>query len=408
MKFAIVLASCLACAQGQVARPVDRARDFLQLLAKGDVGKAEELFDSQMHTLMPPEKLESLWASLEMQSGGFQREIGVRTALAHGHLVYVTCEFEHTNVDVKLSFDRENNIDGMYFLPYEKPPAGITESEVSVNTLDGTLTLPSGSGPFAAVVLVHGSGINDRDETIGLVAPFRDIAWGLAKRGIAVLRYDKRNDFSRADTIKQEVIDDAVAGVEMLRKMPGIDSQSVFVLGHSLGGMMLPQIAKTDYNVRGLISLAGATRPMEETIIEQARTMGGNIEEAREIAAQMKAVKPGGPPVYGGYPEYWMDLRAYDPLGSAKQVKRPMLFLQGENDRNVTMTDFENWKRALATAKDATFKSYPGLTHAFVPGEGLPSKDYALPSHVSDGVMDDIAKWIRANIAPPPRSSTAP
>ncbi len=296
----------------------------------------------------------------------------------------------------------------MYFLPYDRPPAGITESEVSVNYLDGTLTRPTGSGPFPAVVLVHGSGINDRDETIGLVAPFRDIAWGLAKRGIAVLRYDKRNDFSRGDTIKQEVIDDAVAAVEMLRRMDGIDPQNVFVLGHSLGGMMLPQIAKTDINVRGLISLAGATRPVEETIIEQARTMGGNIEEAKEIAAQMKVVKPGGPPVYGGYPEYWIDLRAYDPLGSAKQVKRPMLFLQGENDRNVTMTDFENWKRALATSKDAAFKSYPGLTHAFVPGEGLPSKDYSQPSHVLESVIDDIAKWIRANTAaPPPRQIAA-
>ena len=129
-----------------------------------------------------------------------------------------------------------------------------------------------------AVILVHGSGPNDRDETIGANKPFKDLATGLASRGIAVLRYDKRTRVHGAKvaaltdfTVNQEVIEDVIEAVKALRAQPRIDPARVFVLGHSLGGMLVPRIATADPTIAGLIVLAGAARPLEEAIVAQSR-----------------------------------------------------------------------------------------------------------------------------------------
>jgi dienelactone hydrolase len=111
-------------------------------------------------------------------------------------------------------------------------------------------------------VLVHGSGPQDRDETIGPNKPFRDLAWGLASQGIAVLRYEKRTKkhamklvlIKNTITVKQETIDDALAAVALLRKTERIDPNRIFVLGHSLGGMLIPRIGARDPDVAHWIS----------------------------------------------------------------------------------------------------------------------------------------------------------
>src|SRR5712692_10414563 len=114
------------------------------------------------------------------------------------------------------------------------------------------LSLPVGAVPFPAVVLVHGSGPNDRDETVGQLKPFRDLAWGLASRNVAVLRYEKRTKAHAGQmaaqrerlTVKEEVVDDALAAVARLCQVTTIDLQRIFVLGHSLVGTLIPRIGK--------------------------------------------------------------------------------------------------------------------------------------------------------------------
>ena len=122
--------------------------------------------------------------------------------------------------------------------------------------------MPSGAGPFPAVILVHGSGPNDRDETIGPNKPFKDLAWAVASRGVAVLRYEKRTKQHsaklasvRAFTVKEEVLDDAMAAFVLLRTTEGIVPNASFVLGHSLGGMLVPHIGRLDPNLRRHIQL---------------------------------------------------------------------------------------------------------------------------------------------------------
>ena len=299
-------------------------------------------------------------------------------------------------------------------------PASIVERDVTVGTgewaLPGTLTLPKGEGKFVAVVLVHGSGPNDRDETIIENKPFRDLAWGLAEGGIAVLRYDKRTKVHGKEvvalkdhfTVNEETVDDALFAVALLRKEPQINAKKIFVLGHSLGGMMATRIGKRDAEIAGLIIMAGLTRPLEDTIVEQITyisSVDGSISEEeqkridslKQQAAKVKELKPGSTDFLIGAPAaYWLDLRDYYPPEVAKTLKQPMLILQGEKDYQVTMKDFENWKAVLASRKDVVFKSYPKLFHLFIETEDKPApSNYEKAGHVANYVIDDIANWIK-------------
>ena len=309
----------------------------------------------------------------------------------------------------------------VYQPPAYAAPAAFREQELIVGQgggwpLPATLTMPAaGKGPFPAVVLVHGSGPNDRDETLGPNKPFRDLAWGLATQGIAVLRYEKRTREHTAKfvalpgfTVKEETIDDALAAVRLLRQTAGIDAKKIFVLGHSLGGMLVPRIGAADAGVSGFIVMAGATRPLEDELVRQYEylfALDGNLneaeraqlDEAKRHAAQIKELKANDASVKsiaGVPPGYWLDLRGYDPPRAARSLKRPLLVIQGERDFNVTMSDFRHWQ-TLAGQKQVEFKSYPKLDHLFLEGEGPASgADYEKPRNIPKYVIDDVAAWI--------------
>jgi hypothetical protein len=182
---------------------IAQAKEFVDLMVQGEFSKAVENFDSVMSKAMPEEKLKEVWQTVIKQAGPFKKQTGTRTeTLPKFDIIYVTCQFEKGNLDIKVVFNREKQITGLWFAPAQKeytPPdyvklKGFKEKEIVVGSgewaLPGTLSLPAGQGPFPAVVLVHGSGPNDRDESIGPNKPFRDLAWGLASQNIAVLRYE--------------------------------------------------------------------------------------------------------------------------------------------------------------------------------------------------------------------------
>ncbi|NLM46836.1 MAG: alpha/beta hydrolase, partial [Firmicutes bacterium] len=270
-----------------------------------------------------------------------------------------------------------------------------------------------------AVILVHGSGPQDRDETIGPNKPFKDLALGLAGQGIAVLRYDKRTYVHGAKiaslpafTVREESIDDALAAFSLLQAESKVRSDRIFLLGHSLGGTLAPRIGAENQNLAGLIILAGAVRPLEELILEQSRYLAeadGKVTEAEatwlELLAQsierirdLKLTADAPAADLLNIPaSYWLDLRGYNPASLAKDLQLPMLILQGERDYQVTMADFALWQEYLAGRDNVTFKSYPGPNHLFMAGEGasLPA-EYEEPKNVAAEVVNDIARWIKA------------
>jgi dienelactone hydrolase len=412
-----------------------KAQVFVDLLGKGDYAKATKDFDAVMQKVMPADKLGETWKGLLAKVGAFKKREGIR--MVHKgkfEIALVTCVFEKVSLDARVVFNSYKQITGLFFAPVQKAVdyhapdyvnrAAFHESTVTVGSgewaLPGTLARPVGTGPFPAVVLVHGSGPHDRDETIGPNLPFRDLAWGLASQGVAVLRYEKRTkehagQFAAAIktmTIKEEVIDDTLAAVALLRKTEGIDPKRIFVLGHSLGGMCAPDIGARDPGIAGLICLAGSARPFEDVLLDQLdyilslskdspESEKKEIEKLRQQALAVKGKKvaddtPAGELPLGVQPVYWRSLQACHPAEVAAALAMPMLILQGERDYQVTMDDFRLWKKTLASRKNVTFTSYPRLNHLFMDGEGKARPaEYEKTGHVAREVIDDIAQWVK-------------
>ena len=450
----LVLALGMVCAELSWAEGdrVADAKAFVQAVQGGRYAEAVSQFDATMTAVMPASKLEETWQLVTKQFGSFAGISTTRTSKKGDYdVVQFPTSFGSTALDIWIVYDQSGRISGLWILnptqgglpanieqalspksaepQYKVPeyvhPERFDEYPVFVNEagdweLPGTLTMPKGEGPFPIVILVHGSGPNDRDETLGPNKPFKDIAWGLATRGIAVVRYDKRTKvhglkIAKLDNLtpKEEVVDDAVAAVALARGLQRIDPKRVYVLGHSLGGLLAPRIGKADPEIAGLIVLAGPTRPMEDIVLEQLTYIASlrktltdddkkEIEKARQQVAAVKALKSStkssaaslllGVPV-----SYWLDLRASSPTETAKSLKQPMLILQGGRDYQVTEVDLGNWKAALSSRANVTFKLYPDLNHLFITGTGKATpSEYEQPGTVEQSVVRDISDWINA------------
>ena len=414
---------------------VIQAREFVSLLDKSEFAKAVKDFDRAMSEAMQPEQLQEVWESITAHVGALKKQIDAQIQSSpEFNFVFITCQFEKASLDIKIAFNNEGKISGLWFIPAHsaapyKPPAYVNpssfkEKEVKVGRgdyiLPGTLTMPKEGFPSPAVVLVHGSGPQDRDESIGPNKPFRDLAWGLASKNIAVLRYEKRTYIyakkislrKEMVTVKEETIDDALSAAKMLQETDGVDASKIFVLGHSLGGMLIPRLADLDQKIAGFIILAGTSRPLEDIILEQMHyiySVDGKIsederkklDEVKEAVYKIKNLKPSdiettSENILGAPAAYWLDLRGYNPAHEARKIKRPMLILQGGRDYQVTKEDFQNWKEALASREEVKFKFYPQLNHLFIPGKGkIMPTEYNKAGHVAEEVIEDIASWIK-------------
>ncbi len=422
----------------------DAGREFVALLADGEFADAVARFDETMKAALSEKKLKAAWEDVVAQAGAFLAQAGVRIEKVQVYdIVVVTCRFENAPFDVRVVLDASRRVAGLFFAPAAAPlpsavpkepayadPNAFTESEVVVGdgewALPGTLTLPKGEVPVPAVVLVHGSGPLDRDETVGPNKPFRDIAWGLASKGIAVLRYDKRTlahaskmmSVIQELTVQEETVEDALAAVRLLRAREDIHSDAVFVLGHSQGGMLVPRISEQDDTIRGFVVMAGPARPLHTLLPEQVEYLAGvdgtiSDAEKKGIAEMRKrveeidalegdAVSSDSELILGAAPAFWLDLRDYHPHEAAKEMNRPLLILHGGRDYQVTRKDFSLWKSSLGSREDVQLELYPRLNHLFIEGDGVSSPaEYQVPGNVSGQVIGDVAEWILKNTEAP-------
>lgn len=430
-RIAVVLFTALAAAQ--TAGPEARARQYVETLARRDFTGAQGMFDSGLGAKLSAAALEQAWTQVEKSAGPFRRASSARIeSSAATDVVYLTCEFEKNTLDLRIGVDKAGRISGMniavhvdYTPPDYVSQSAFRETDVTVGTgawmLHGSLTMPIGDGPFPGVVLVHGSGPVDRDSTLGPNKPFRDLAWGLASRGVAVLRYNKRtNEYPREMsefpnlTVKEETVDDALAAVALLRGTRGIDSKRVFVLGHSLGATLAPRIGAANQDIAGLVVLGGTTHAFIDVLVPQVvynftlhgPMTPGQQNQVDQLRAQVArandpALTPDTPASslpLGTPASYWLDLRGYHPEQVAHDLKQPLLILQGERDYQVTMEDFATWKKGLAGKTNVEFKSYPKLNHMFLAGEGASSdEEYTRPGHVERAVIEDISVWVKGH-----------
>jgi alpha-beta hydrolase superfamily lysophospholipase len=358
----------------------------------------------------------------EVQSWGAVEKIGDPSTRKIGtaSVVTIPVKFASREINFQFGVSEAGQITALFRAPaapqwqhpaYSKPEA-FHEREVTVGEgefkLPGTLTVPAGGTRVPGVVLVPTAGPQDRDETIGGVKDFKDLAEGLASRGIAVLRYEKRTrqytGVSRSPnyTVEKDTIEDAVLAAALLRSQPEVNPQKVFVLGHGMGGYLAPRIAAADGKLAGLILVAANARPLEDVLLEQAIYLGATgkrLDDIKEGVAKVKALDPAdtdAPPMLGMPATYIISLKDYDPVGDLRKLAVPILILQGDRDFETTAkSDLSLWKTGLASRKDAAFREYPTLNHLMVAGEGKSTgEEYRNAGHIAPEVIDDIAKWL--------------
>lgn len=421
---ALMLSLALLTGPALAAEPQQVANQLLDHLQAGQIADAEAMLTAQMAQAVPADRLGVLWKSL----GTLQQRGAAEVSTQQGmHLVVVPLQFASGRVVAQVAVDAQDKVAGLMLRPAPAtkaapPPADANydESDFSVpqarGALPGTLALPNGKGPFPAVVLVHGSGPQDRDETIGGNRPFLDIARGLASQGIAVLRFDKRTfarpqDFQGGTfTVDDETTDDAVAALTALAADPRIDGRRVFVLGHSQGGMLAPRIARHWPQARGAILWAAPARTLLDLLPEQNRYLlglDGDITASEQafldaLDKQIAAARGNAPVAASELPlgvpqSFWKSIEAVDARADAQALRTPLLMLHGGRDFQVPDTDWVLWQKALATRSDVQWRAYPALNHIGIAGTGRSSlQEYTQPGHVDATLIDDVATWIKA------------
>ena len=380
-----------------------------------------------MQEALSQDRILTVVKQLEFQFGAYRSVENItvsKTANAGIDTLKALCQFSDKSGDLTATIDNEGKIIGFFIKPhtsFTEPSYArhdrFTEQEIEIPSahlrLKGTLSLPQSDAPVPCVVLVHGSGPCDRDETVGSIKVFRDLAWGLASNGIAVLRYEKRSrQFPNEpiNTVNDETVDDAIAAVEFLKTQSAVDQTKLIVLGHSLGALMIPRIAQREKKLAGLIICAGPTRKLEDIVVYQiayidsVNGVASGSENLQRAKAQAQIIRTLGEKdnaaesklLLGIKPSWWLDIKDYDPIKTANATDQPLLIIQGERDYQVTLEDFKGWQKGMKDRQHVSLKCYPGLAHTFTsafdkPGPG----DYDKPQNVSSEVIEDLSAWIK-------------
>ncbi|WP_436931728.1 DUF3887 domain-containing protein [Halosimplex halobium] len=410
------------------------AREFVAHLRAGEFDAAHAMSTDELAENLPRSALERLWLGLQAQHGAVESTGSVETATREGSTTFVVpVDCAEGSARVEVAVAGEGRVGGLWFpAEYRSPeyvdPATFSERTLTLEpegcSLPATLAVPAGangggSGTATAtgstsvpgVVLVHGSGPHDRDETIGPNKPFRDLAQGLATRGVAVLRYAKRTyacDVPRAEwAIDDIVVDDAVHALGVLRDQPEVDPERTVVAGHSVGAACAPRIAERDGRVAGAAVLAGNARPFTEVYPPQVKhifeVQGGlSAREEQQLAAVrrlMDAVENGsvadGRPI-GPLPGiWWKTFYRYDQVATANTVDADLFFGHGGRDFQIPADPaLAGWREGLDDPDAARFERYPELSHIFQPGaEPSLTREYVFADSVAEEPVADLADW---------------
>ncbi len=416
-----------------------KAIQVVEFLVKHRFDSVHTMFSDEVKESFSLNNLSLTWTEFERQGGGLIKHGYPRMDYLMGNEVWLTeINFAKVTYDLVLRFDSASQLAGFRIsLPatkcdYHDPEYAkgtFSYREIKTYVLCGTyklpaiLTLPATDVKVPVVVMVHGSGPNDKDETAGNYKTFRDLALGLAANGIASLRYEKRSrvygNKMAADmenfTVKEEVTDDALAAIKQVSVIAEIDAEKIFLMGHSLGAMLAPRIAAQTRLLRGIIMLAANAQPLQNLVLEQyeyltsldtaateqekkefledARTKINQLNDTAAVR-NMKAED-----LLLGLPAtYWLDLINYHQTSAAKNLSVRLLIVQGGKDYQVTPKEYELWQKALKKKKRTTFMFFPQLNHLMVPSVGKPGPtEYTqTKGNVPEELVKQVANWINS------------
>ena len=383
-------------AQTETADGSPKAERALQWLLQQQADSLLAAMSDEMKAALTREQLAASVTQMEQLAGPY-KEHGAWNGTKQGQMeVWQTdIVFGETPFSCVVAFGADGSIQGLRIIPAQQEaadddplPADAVEVTDTVRSADGpalpaALVMSGRSASPPIVVMVHGSGALDRDETVMANKTFRQLSRLLAERGISSLRYDKRTFVTQqpATSMDDETISDAIAAVSLAR----VYNKNVYLLGHSLGAMLAPIIAQRTPQLSGIIMLAAPARDMNEVVAEQVEylsTPETTPEQKQQAIEQLRSQAP----------------HYFKPQGQvkvARQLSIPMLLLQGGRDYQVTMRDFNLWQQALKGHKRAELHSYPTLNHLFIEGEGKSTpQEYLKKGRIPQQVADDIAHFI--------------
>lgn len=410
---------------------MNRADEFFETMNQGKFDVAHGFFDESVKDKISADELKLFWLRLENSLGTYTSVDGAQSSVQGDfYQVILTCGFTKGSQPFTFVFNKSEKLVGFFIAPkpteseYALPAYAdttlYTEKEVKIafagGEMAGVFTSPKNASNFPVVIMVHGSGPSDMDETIGSNKPFKDLAMGLASKGIGSIRYVKRsmvypNSFSKAFTVKEEVLDDALTAVKLAETLTGVNKSQIYLFGHSLGGMLAPRIASLAPSLKGIILAAAPARKLADLVSEQnaylykasgdttalgkQQFMESQEEIAKSRLLKLGAIAPDSM-IMGAPASYWIDLNNHDQVATAKKIGSRILVIQGGNDFQVSVQDFNIWKSALATNKNASFRLYPELNHLLsAQKEKGNGNQYRIPANVDLNLINDIAIWIK-------------
>lgn len=436
-------AATLAASQMNDGVPVwteETVRQYaLDYIGGKDMARLWNYYDLQIRRYMPERAFESFLVDLEFLTGDFialgsyrsfeEPELEMKT-----HVLHLCME----NMDLDMYLMHKNKEDdweimALEFVPAEKETAtsnsanqlsnGYTETVVTVGTeaypLEGYLVMPESATADATVpacVFVHDFGAYDRDLTLGNTTMFKDLAEEFAKMGIASIRYDKRSytyPEAQLDTVWEEVVEDALSAVELLKENPLIDQQRIVVFGIGLGSVAAPRIAaQAEGDVTALIMIGaepsslldnefGRSSAYLSTLSEEdsdneryiIRNFGSyNDERVREMT------------ILGKNAYYYREAEDYPQIRTLQKLNIPVFIAQGEFDPVVTENDGRRaYQKQLGSSGDIELETFRGQNHLLMndlttDANGEPQ--YQVATHVDTFTARKMAEWILALYSP--------
>ena len=380
------------------------------------------------------ELFDQVWNQQLIVTCGDFIQVDTETALTEqsssgGYHTTYELEFKYKNAFILIGVDGQGAIEsflltGFESKMYKELPASVKTEDVEFGEdaykVSGTVFYKQGAVNGPCAIIIGGSGPNDRFGSVGGNQPYFDLAAGLADEGITVLIYDKRTYAYQSElssdeiTIYTEIIDDSVYAFDFMSSYATVDPSEIYYIGHSLGGYVLPMIDEAVgekaagyvfmaapstsledlmlYQIKYLAELDGTITEAEQTNIDLSETMTDNVHALTEENQHQYASSA----LFNVPAAYWLSLKPFDPIDDVANIDVPMLFLNGNRDYQVPLSESEPYKQALSSRSDVQFVVFDGLNHLFLKGEGAPNPtEYYDVSDVADDVLTTIADFIQ-------------
>lgn len=406
---------------------LDKAAEFTQYLKDGQFDKVYNAFGTKLKESVSEQELKRIITTLTDGIGSFV-ELTKDSVSKHDSqyvVANITLQYQHNGITFKYTLNDDYTIEGFFCNYSGKSSVGDSLRSHSYEEiqlilgeyeLEGILTLPKNKKNPECVVLVQGSGSSDMDETVGSAAnkPFRDIAHTLSENGIATIRFNKRffQDPSLAGeniTIEQEVLEDVNAALDFARNTGYVNPKKIFVLGHSMGGMLVPKIAKDNPFVAGIVIMAGTPRTLADVMYDQNiaslsadTTMSQKDKDSMALyVAQQRdnansATADGTQKPFGIDDSYFYSLNNACSVEILQSTDIPMFIIQGSDDFQISaQKDFALYKELLKDKTNVKFRLYDGLNHLFMKSGGKKDlTEYNTKANVDATVLSDIVDFI--------------